>query len=186
VGHGGVTNKTVNHRDKQYGAAVGSYGYIINNLFYFGQINDCGVMAFDREGNRELDIISNGQDVLRYFKKRGGDAGFDATSAIEHVNFRTNVVNNLGATVDGEKIRFGVMTGERVAEKFLRIGVYPIIPGCTVALFSDGFIPFVYDNDFINCFLDGSPKAILKQFIKEKIPHDEKFQKEKTLVRLHF
>lgn len=182
----GVTNKTVNHRDKQYGAAVGSFGFVKDNLFYFGQLNDCGVMAFDKEENRELDIINNGQDVLKYFKKRGGDTRFDATSPSEHVNFRTKIVNNPDAAVDGEKISFGVMTGETIAEKFLRTGVYPIIPGSSIIIFSDGFIPFLYDKDFVHCLLSSSKKTEIEKLIEQKIPTGEKFQKEKTLVMISF
>lgn len=182
----GVTKETVNHRDKQYGAAVGSFGFVKNNLFYYGQLNDCGVMAFDKEKNRELDIISNGQDVLKYFKKRGGEAGFDASDPSEHVNFRTHIVNNPKASVDGEKISFGVMTGETVAEQFLRVGVYPIIPGSSIILFSDGFIPFLYDKDFVDILLSSSPKNEIEKFIDQKITQAEKFQKEKTLVMIRF
>ncbi len=177
----GVTPKTVDYISKQYAATVGVAGFIDNGVFYYGQISDCGIMALDQFGNRELDIISAGQLVspfLAQFENRGD---FAPGSQEEHVYFRSKVVNHQEIEFEGKKLNFGVLTGEKNAVQFVRYGAYELIPGNTVLLYSDGFLPFVFDKDFAKIVLGGSKEKIEEEIlVREAL--DKKFATEKSLI----
>lgn len=96
-----VTSQTVDFLNQQYAATVGAFGFIENDIFYFAQLNDCGVMILDPLGNIEVDLISNQQPLQKYLKQRVEEGKYLAGSKEEHVFIRSEVVNNADLEVEG-------------------------------------------------------------------------------------
>lgn len=182
----GVTPSTVNHLERQYAATVGSFGFIAGRTLYFGQINDSGAMIFDSFGNREIDLSANQTFFVKYLTHLETKGDFRAGSKEEHVFVRSKIVNNTQASFDGRPIRFGVMTGQKEAENFLRVGSLDIEKGQIAIFYTDGFLPFVFDEEFIKMLFVARDQSEITRYVNHKEALGEKFQKEKTMIVVHF
>ena len=182
----GVTKENVNHLDKQLASCVGAFGFVHNDMFYFAQINDSGVMVFDPLGNREVDFILNQAPFIRYVNNLGENHKLETNSKEEHLYIKKNIVNNSSISYQGAKLNFGVANGDNEASRFLRMGATSISPGQIAFLYTDGFIPFVYDNNFTKLLMSWPEDIIIEEFILERQQEGDKFRKEKSLVAIRF
>ncbi|MCG2686053.1 hypothetical protein L6258_01630, partial [Candidatus Parcubacteria bacterium] len=178
----GIDSRTVDYINKQYAATVGCFGFVGDGKFYFGQINDCGIASFDPQGKREIDAVLNQTPLLKHLEKMEGEGRFEAGSKEEHIYVRSRIVNDSQATHDGEHIDFGVMTGEARAKNFLHMGAINLYREQTIVLYSDGFIPFVRDPEFVELLTREPEKKIVLNFTKASEAVGEEFRKEKSLI----
>jgi len=178
----GVTPETIDYLNKQYAAAVGCFGFVKDAIFYFGQLNDCGVAVFDQQGNQELDFVENQQPLIKYLQEARKRGLFEPGSKEEHIHVRSQIVNNKEIAFAGEYINFGVMTGEENAGQFLRIGAFNLHQNQIAVFYSDGFSPFIYDSRFVNLLLQAPRKNVLRKFIEEREKENDKYRKEKSLI----
>jgi hypothetical protein len=109
-------------------------------------------------------------------------------SVQQHVYVRKNIVNQLGLLFEQEPILYGVMTGEPTAEHFLHRGATHIFPGQLVFFYTDGFLPYVYDPDFIQTVrTDDERFSQTQQYIEQKESlGEDKYLKEKSIIILQF
>lgn len=182
----GVTSQTVNHLDKQYASTVGAFGFFQKDSLYFGQVNDSGVMVFDPLGNREVDFVLNQTPYINFLSKLEAKDKFKPGSKEEHVFVRSQVVNNPDLEFEGIKINFGVINGSKEASKFLRLGMCNVMQGQVALFYTDGFIPFVYDQSFVDLLFKAEDFEEVERFIKNKEKEEGKFQKEKSMIILKF
>ncbi len=184
----GLTNQTVDFITKQYAATVCAFGYYHGNTLYFGQLNDCGVMVFDPYGNREVDFTQNQQPLRNLLDHKTNTGAFEPGSKEEHLFVRKHIVNKRDLTFEEEPILFGVMTGEPEAEHFFHYGASQVFPGQVAFFYTDGFLPYVYGDDFITTIRsDDDEFSATQAFIKQKEDTgDEAYLKEKSIIILVF
>jgi len=182
----GITRKTVDHLSRQYASTVGAFGFFANGILYFAQINDSGVMVFDPLGNREVDFVINSKPLINYLTDLEKAGKFQPGSKEEHIFIRSQVVNNCNLFYQNQKIDFGVMNGQDEAVDFLHFGCCNIVSGQIALFYTDGFLPFVYDKEFIKVLLVAGDKSKITEYISQKETLGEKFQKEKTMIVVHF
>lgn len=161
---------------------VCSYGFVNNNTIFFAQINDCGVMVFDQQKNREVDFIYNQKSLISYIAKVAKEKNFEKGSLQEHVFIRKEVMNNFYLEYLGANAGFGAMTGQEESLKFLHYGSSHFFKNQKAIFYTDGFIPFVYSSDFIGVLMGRSGKEVL-DFIESKVQKgDKQCKKEKSLI----
>lgn len=182
----GKTPDTVDFLNIQYAATVGAFGFIKNDILYFGQINDCGVMIFDAVGNKEVDFILSSKPYVDYLGLLEKSNKFVAGSKEEHQFVRGKIVNNKNIEVNGVGINFGVMTGEEKASNFFHYGASNISKGQICLFYSDGFIPFVNDSEFVKLLFKAKDMQEIDESVKLKVSSDTKYQKEKSLIIIRF
>jgi len=184
----GLTAQTVNHLTKQYAATVGAFGFLRKDILFFGQINDCGVMVFDGVQQKFplVDLLLDPQPAVGILTQWEQNGRFKPGSKEQHQAFRKEVVNNQDCEFNGIKIRFGVMTGENEAVQFFRYGAIKVLPGEIVLFYSDGFMEYIHNQEFIQLLRTTDSHEEIEAIIKAKFDQGLKFQKEKSLVVIKF
>lgn len=183
----GITTETLDYTTKQYAAVVGAFGFLKDNILYFGQINDCGVIVFDQMGNREIDFILDQTPIINHLNRLAVKGKFKRKSKEDHIYVRSKVVNNPNLEENGKKVHFGVMTGEDIAKKFFHFGSSQVSEGQIALFYSDGFVPFLSDPEFTKLLLLKLSEVEIKRFVESKIAKgDPKYKKEKSLIVLNF
>lgn len=174
----GITEETINYVSKQYASTVGAVGFIEDGFLYYGQINDCGVMVLDKDGR----VISNAIDDQKIYKdmlsKKRNNGELKEGSLEEHVFVRREVVNR-NYEFRGRKITYGVLTGQEEAENFVRIGSCKLLLGQTLLFYSDGLIPFLSNQNFLNIVI--SEPENVEEFLRQNV-NDVSLQKEKSVI----
>lgn len=182
----GITSKTVDHLSRQYASTVGAFGFFANGILHFAQINDSGVMVLDPLGSREVDFVINSKPLINYLTDLEKAGKFQPGSKEEHIFVRSQVVNNRNLFYQGQKIDFGVMNGQDEAVNFLHFGCCNVVSGQIALFYTDGFLPFVYDKEFIKVLFVTRDKSKISEYISQKETLGEKFQKEKTMIVIQF
>lgn len=178
----GLTPRTVDFLTKQYAATVCAFGRIINGKLYWGQLNDCGVMIIDAKGEIIMDKLLDRGPVDAYVQQLRNTKGFSAGSPQEHQYFRREVVNNARLFHKGKRIRWGVMTGEPQAIKFLQTGSKQLRPGWIVIFYSDGMIPLFASHAFRQLIASNASKRRIDEFMKNKEHTGRRFKSERTMI----
>lgn len=176
----GLNSKTVDHIGKQYASTVGVIAAIKDDQLSFAQINDCGVMTYDAQQNRELDIVSNNQLIKPLLQALQVQHNFDSGSKEEHIFFRSQIVNNLDVEFQGQKVNFGVLNGQTEALNLIRYGSINLIPNQVIILYSYGMGPYLYDQEFVNSLFKS--QSDVEEYIRSRESEDQKYQKEKSLI----
>jgi hypothetical protein len=182
----GLTSSTVDFLRRQFAATVCAFGRIVGNQLYWGQITDCGVMVLDRSGQVVMNKILDRRPIDRYVSFLRRRYGFRADSREEYQYFRREVVNNPNIHFQGQQIRWGVMTGEPRAVKFLQTGRITLQPGWNVIFYTDGMIPLLKLRACRKLIARRASKRELVSFMKKKESTGRRFQSERTMVVVSF
>ena len=101
-------------------------------------------------------------------EKFNGDVSDQKEKAKYSWKFRRNGVNERG-----ERVGYGVITGEKEAEKYLSTGSFSVEEGDEVFILTDGFEDYFKLPEFISLFEDGSDlENKIKNFTKNKSEED--------------
>ncbi len=157
-----------------YAGTTLAYGFAKDNLLYFAQLNDAGVMVFDKYGNREIDFILNQTEFINHIKEVADSQKFLPNTKEMHTYIREELVN--------KKFDFGVLNGDPAAKTLLHVGATDFKPGQLAFFYTDGFIPYVYDNAFVELFKSQDISSEINNFISTKALEADKYKKEKTLL----
>ncbi len=168
--------KTCDYIKKQPYALTFAFGLFVDDMLYFAQLNDCGVMVFDTMQNREIDFSANQTPFIEHLQTKYEDGTFAQGSIEEHVYIRKHMVNN-------KNYNFGVLNGDNKALELVHYGATNLQTNQLVLFYSDGFIPFVYNNEFI-AILFKEAKEYVDAYIIKKEQEADKYKKEKTLIAL--
>jgi len=179
----GLTPGTVDYLSKQYAATVGAAGLIEKDMFYFGQVNDCGVIVMDCFGKRKVDLVAD-DTAFREYTSYLGRLGRYNGAVERHKYVRRSVVNNYNLEYEGKKVNFGVMTGEVRAMQFLRVGAIQLEKGDALVCYSDGFLPHLRDEEFVEK-LRGGNKGQMERKISALEKAGAEYQKEKSLITVY-
>lgn len=153
-------------------AATASFGRIRGKILEWGLICDSGVAVVGKSGNLKL-----------FAQDRLWLSDFDLSKfddSAQRFFARTVFRNAISQT--GKKTGYGVLTGEKAAEKYARYGKQKLMYGDVVVFFTDGFELFMKNRGFrrvLACF----DKKTIERFIDKKTKAgNADLKKEKTMV----
>lgn len=171
--------KKCDYLENDFYGAVASCISIKNSILDYAYICDCGVIIYDSFGNIKFQT-ENDKELYSdpYINKIGIPWYLPESRVIVRRDYR----NNLSNIQDNKCVSYGAITGEEAAISFIRTGQIQLSAGDLIAVYSDGFINFLHEEDFISEILDFE-QVKFEKYIEEKSHLDyEKYGKEKTLV----
>ncbi len=170
--------KKCDYLQNDYYGAVASCIQINGNTLDYAYICDCGVIIYNQSGEVKFQTIDEKETYSDpYINQIGIPWNLPEARVIVRRDYR----NNLNQIKDGKCISYGALTGEESAISFIKYGQIELSKGDIVAVYSDGFTPFLKEKQFIEllCNFDSTK---FEEFIHSKSLENDKYGKEKTLV----
>lgn len=169
--------------ENDYYAAVASCFKIENNILDYAYIGDCGIVIYDKSGNIKFQTEDDKEKYSDpYIRKLGLDWKLPETRAIVRREYR----NNLENIQDGKCVSFGALTGEESAIKFIKSGSLEIVQGDIVIVYSDGFVNFLHNQEFIKHILDFNKSEFESYINTTSLIDNKKYGQEKTILLYKF
>lgn len=179
----GRTKESINFWDFDFFSATAGFIVMRDNIFYWASICDSYVAHFDRNGILLFQSPGcwsiMGKHLPKEWKTMDEEEGTKMAKKLAR-----NKINE-----KGERIGYGVVTGEKEAEHYLNHGSFSVRQGDFVALFTDGFEPYLRLPEFINLFKDwsNSLRSRVANFTGEKSKNDPAaFAHERSLIIISF
>ncbi len=176
----GRTKETVDYWDNDFYAITASFAIVKDNVVYWGSICDSYVMHFDSAGNLKFSSPKCNDLKQSEPPQFTGDPK-DRTAKIKYTwSTIRNWLND-----KGERIGYGVVTGEPEALSYLSSGSFSMQEGDTLALLTDGFEDYMKLPKFISLLTSWSPnlESEIKEFTYQKAEDDpETFGHERSLI----
>lgn len=174
--------KKVDYLVNDFYACVASGGTIINKKLKWGQICDCGIIIFDKNGNKKFQTENGMTPFKSYIKGKEQRWGNPERRKYIRSQFR----NNPEQIVEGKLVSYGALTGEKTAAPFIKSGTIDLSSGDLVIFYSDGFENLVVENGFFDALYknnEESAKKDLLEFDKQYSANQyEEFGHERTLI----
>ena len=176
----GRTKETVDYWDNDFYAATAAFVIIKEDKVYWGSICDSYVTHFDKNGL--LKFCSPKCNELKQAEapKFTSDTSDQKAKAMYAWNTNRNGINK-----NGERIGYGVVTGEPEALEYLSVGSFSIKQGDLVAILTDGFEDYIKLPEFISLFTSWPTdlESQIKNFTYKKAEEDpETFGHERSLI----
>ena len=173
--------KKCDYLQNDYYGAVASCVSIKNDILYYAYICDCGVIVYNELGEVRFQTRTPSVQMLSLIP-----IGIPWNLPESRVIIRRDYRNNLDNIVNGKCVSYGALTGEKQAEKFIRIGSLSLNKGDIIVVYSDGFMNFLHNNSFIKHILNFN-KDEFEQYVEKKSNTDyDKYGKEKTIILLKY
>lgn len=171
--------KKCDYLQNDYYGAVASCIQINENILDYAYICDCGVIVYDALGAIKFQTVD---DKEKYSDPYINQIGIPWNLPEARVTVRRDYRNNLDNIKDGKCISYGALTGEESAISFIKFGQIELSDGDFIAVYSDGFTPFLKDEQFIELFCNFD-QIKFETFINSKsLENPDKYGKEKTIV----
>ncbi len=171
--------------DKDLYAATAAYAICKGDTVYWGSICDSYVAHVDSSG--QLKFRSPESSSLAQAKPGSQFEGdpLDHKARAQYVWKATR--NRLNSK--GERIGYGVVTGEPEAEKYLSRGSFKIQKGDIVAIYTDGFEEHMKSLEFVSLLAKwpSDLESQIKKLTASMAATDpEAYGRERSLMALHF
>lgn len=165
--------------ENDYYGAVASCMNIKNNILNYAFICDCGIIIYDKDGNVKFQTEDEKELYSDpYINKIGIPWNLKEARIIVRRDYR----NNLENIKNGKCVSYGAITGEKSMQEFIRYGEIELALNDIVITYSDGFVNFLHEKEFIEKIINFD-KMKFEKYIEEKSFTDyNKYGKEKTLV----
>ena len=165
--------------ENDYYGAVASCMNIKNNILNYAFICDCGIIIYDKDGNVKFQTEDEKELYSDpYINKIGIPWNLKEARIIVRRDYR----NNLENIKNGKCVSYGAITGEKSMQEFIRYGEIELALNDIVITYSDGFVNFLHEKEFIEKIINFH-KMKFEKYIEEKSFTDyNKYGKEKTLV----
>lgn len=176
----GRTKETVDYWDNDFYAITASFVVIKDNMAYWGSICDSYVMHFGSDGSLKFSSPKCNDLKQAESPKFTGDL----SDKVAKIKYTWSTIRN-GMNDKGERIGYGVVTGEPEALSYVSSGSFSIQEGDTVALLTDGFEDYMKLPEFISLLTGWSPnlESEIKEFTNQKAEEDpEIFGHERSLI----
>lgn len=177
-----LNEKYINKCDylqNDYFGAVASCVNIENNILNYAYICDCGIIVYDRLGNIKFQTEDDKEKYSDPFIK---NIGIPWNLPEARIIVRRDYRNNLDNIQNDKCVSYGAITGERDAIEFIRDGRLSLKNGDLILLYSDGFINFLHDKEFIKQLLNFNKEQFENYVTIKSEESYEKYGKEKTIV----
>lgn len=179
----GRTKQTINYWDIDIFAATAAFVIIKDTVVYWGSICDAYVYHL----NQQREIMFRSPECWPERRKYlPSDYPIDNPRA-RRIILRRDFRNALSQS--GEKIGYGVVTGETKALDYLNHGSFIVSAGERVALCTDGFEPYFSRSEFLNLLSDWPTdfepqiKKLTRGYIEQ---NSEQYGHERTLIVVKF
>lgn len=164
-------------------AATAAWAVVKDNQIYWSVLCDSGVACFDEQGRAKF----KSPDCWTIYRKNL-PSDWTKTPEVERKKTARRVYRN-GVNAQGELIGYGVVTGEKAAERYLHRGKFTVNKGDTVFIFSDGFENYINQADFVKIFAEW-PRDLTKKIktytANKSLQDPNNFGRERTLIALKF
>ena len=177
-----LNEKYINKCDylqNDYFGAVASCVNIENNILNYAYICDCGIIVYDQLGNIKFQTEDDKEKYSDPFIK---NIGIPWNLPEARIIVRRDYRNNLDNIQNDKCVSYGAITGERDAIEFIRDGRLSLKNGDLILLYSDGFINFLHDKEFIKQLLNFNKEQFENYVTIKSEESYEKYGKEKTIV----
>lgn len=177
----GRKKQTINYWDFDFFAATTAFALIKENKAYWSSLCDSGIVLFDKNGNQIFQSPPCWIQRKKYVPSNWEKIDDAERTKMRH-RFYRNKINK-----KGELIGYGVVTGEKEAEKYLNTGVLDLNKESLILAHTDGFYNYLKLNEFIKLFLgEKFNSKNIKSFIiaKEKESPTE-YGLEKSLIAVN-
>lgn len=177
-----LNEKYINKCDylqNDYFGAVASCVNIENNILNYAYICDCGIIVYDQLGNIKFQTEDDKEKYSDPFIK---NIGIPWNLPEARIIVRRDYRNNLDNIQNDKCVSYGAITGERDAIEFIRDGRLSLKNGDLILLYSDGFINFLHDKEFIKQLLNFNKEQFENYVTIKSEENYEKYGKEKTIV----
>lgn len=169
----------LNYWDFDLFSATGSFAIIKDKIVYWASICDSLVFHFKKDGLIGFKT-PNCWDILR----KNLPKNWLKIPEIERKKIIRKTYRN-GIDKNGHPIGYGVITGEKKAERYLKFGKFAVEDGDVIMILTDGFENYIKEKDFVELFLEW-PKKIKSKFKKitdqKSIESPNEFGRERTII----
>lgn len=172
----------VDYLVEDFYGCVGGVAAIDEDKLYWGTIGDACISIFGQ--NKKLKFeSSNGLAALKeYLKEYPG-----SFNKPEHrVEIRSQFRNNPKKIIDGVRVSYGALTGEKNAECFMQFGEQKLLDGDLIILYTDGFIDTIKNKRFLDILYDDFAKDVSGKLTKYSLElaskNYKKYGHERTLL----
>lgn len=176
----GRTKETVDYWDNDLYACTAAFVVIKDGVVYWASICDSYVMHFSSTGTLEFSSPECHDLKQIDSPKYAGDS----TDQIAKTKHRWSTARN-GINEKGQRIGYGVVTGEPEALTYLSYGSFSMKEGDVLTLLTDGFENHVRLPDFISLFTSWSPdiESEFKELTHKKAEEDpERYGRERSII----
>lgn len=173
----------LNYWDFDLFAATAAWAVVKDKLVYWASLCDSYVMHFDRRGQQKFKSPDCWPTLRQNLPKNWLERSEAERKKIIRRDYRN------GISKKDELIGYGVVTGEKTAERYLNFGRLVFEKGDVVFVLTDGFENYMSLPQFIELF-NKWPRDLnkkVKSFVARKSLNDpQAFGKEKTLIAIKF
>ncbi len=177
----GRTKGKLNYLDFDLFSATGSYVVIKNKIIYWASICDSSVVHFKKDGSIGFKSPDCWKLLRENLPKHWMKIPESERKKIIRKTYRNGVDRN------GKLIGYGVITGEKEAERYLQFGKFEVEDGDLVIILTDGFENYIKMESFVKLFLYW-PKDIKSKFKKitkqKSIEDPNNFGRERTIIAI--
>ena len=177
----GRTEGKINYMDFDFFSATGSYVVIKNKIVYWASMCDSSVFHFKKDGETAFKSPECWNILRKNLPADWLKIPKDERKIIIRKTYRNSVDKN------GKLIGYGVITGEKESERYLKIGKFAVEDGDVVIVLTDGFENYIKMESFVKLFLYW-PKDIKSKFKKitkqKSIEDPNNFGRERTIIAI--
>lgn len=178
--------KKINYLNHDLSACVASGGVITNNKLYWGNICDCGIIIFSKNGKVKFQTPNLMNSFVEYEKKYLQRPNFNFSNPKYRIMIRSEHRNKKAKVIKGMYSSYGALTGEKIAEDFMNFGKIELNKGDLIIFYTDGFEHTVQNKKFFKTIYKKTESLIEQSFV----PYDltlakkdpEMFGRERTLI----
>lgn len=169
----------INYWDLDLFSATGSFAVIKDDMVYWASICDSSVLHFRKDGNLCFKTPDCWKTLRKNLPKNWLSIPSDERKIIIRKKYRNGIDKN------GNLIGYGVITGGKEAEGYLKFGKFATEQGDVIMIFTDGFENYVKEKDFIELFLEW-PENIRSKFKEttsvKSVESPNEFGRERTII----
>ncbi len=173
----------LNYWDFDLFAATAAFLVIKEGNVYWASICDSGVAHF----NKDAQLVFKSDDKWNVIRENLPADWLKIPESERKKIIRKTYRNGVGPT--GRLIGYGVVTGEKAAERYLNCNKFTVDKGDAVLLFTDGFENYLKVGEFVDLFLNWprSLRSKLKKITRHKSINDpNNFGRERALIAIKF
>lgn len=159
----------VNYLLNDFAGTVAAGAVVQGDKYFYGFICDCGVAVFDKHGKLRLITGDEGpgkSDISYAIKKTSEDEKVNWQMPEGRVLVRKHFRNR-----PSKPNTYGVLTGEKQAMKYVKVGSGNLEPGDILIVYSDDSRPIITSKEF-SVLIKKKSLDRLKGLLKEKVNNE--------------
>lgn len=145
----------------EYFSCVGVVGFIRDTTLYYGYVGDCGLAVWDAQNRLRMQTKDQVKESSHYQLMDEIQKKQKLSKKQRHIYIRKNFQNHSSGKY------YGTFNGEEGVESYYIFGKYTLSPGDLVVFYSDGFVDYIQDKEFLR-ILRSQDNNLLNLYVQEK------------------